>query len=105
MASRARRRLASSTARGYGKDHRNSRETAAKNHHPQDPCARCGHALGPMGPWLAWDHNEARTAYLGFSHSLFPCPVCGRRCNYAAGGEKAGRNKHARRAPLTEDRW
>jgi hypothetical protein len=97
---------ASSTARGYGRaDHRKPREAAALQHHPLDPCARCGHALGSMGPWLHYDHNDARTGHLGFSHGLIPCPVCGVRCNPAAGGLKAGRRKRARNAPAVDDRW
>lgn len=99
------RQKASSTARGYGQSHRKAREAAAKNHHPAAPCARCGHALGPMGPWLHFDHNEARTGYYGFSHGDLPCRVCGQRCNPSAGGLQAGRNKKGIYKPTIADRW
>jgi hypothetical protein len=85
-------RKAKSNARGYGQAHKQARATAAKYHKPSDPCARCGHALGPMGPDLHYDHNDTRTGYLGFSHGHRRCPVCGRRCNIEAGA-RAGRAK------------
>lgn len=73
------------TARGYGAPHQAERRAAAKHHNPADPCARCGHPLGPMGPWLHYDHDDTRTGYLGFSHGDNPCPMCGHRCNKRAG--------------------
>jgi hypothetical protein len=42
-----------------------------------------------MGPWLHYDHNDARSGYLGFSHGDYPCPICGHRCNRRAGALKA----------------
>jgi hypothetical protein len=76
------------TAAGYGNQHQKLRAALAKRHQPTDPCVRCGHALGPMGPWLHLDHNDARTGYLGFSHGG-RCPVCGARCNLKAAAKKA----------------
>src|SRR5215207_11145092 len=79
----------STAARGYGKQHEKARRAAAMVHQPTDPCARCDHPLGPMGPWLHYDHNDARTGYLGFSHGRIPCPICGRKCNLSDGAIKA----------------
>lgn len=81
---------ASTAGRGYGRSHERARAAAALIHSPTDPCVRCGHALGPMGPWLHFDHNDARTGYLGFSHGR-PCQVCGQRCNLKAGAQKGRR--------------
>jgi hypothetical protein len=78
------------TAAGYGNSHQKLRAALAKRHQPTDPCVRCGHALGPMGPWLHLDHNDARTGYLGFSH--------GRRCNVCGRGATSGL-QHAKREP------
>ena len=77
----------------YRYAHTVARRAAAQRHHPNDPCTRCGHPLGPMGRWLHYDHNGARTAYLGFAHGS-PCPYCGQRCNQVAGA-KAGRARQA----------
>jgi hypothetical protein len=98
----------SSAQRGYGTAHSKARAAAALRHQPSDPCARCGHALGPMGPWLHWDHNDQRTGYLGFSHGRRRCPYCGRKCNIRAGAIKGARvrNRRARiRKIITADRW
>lgn len=76
------RRPRSSTERGYGREHQKAREAAAAIHHPEDPCARCGSPLGPMGPQLHYDHNDDRTAYLGFSHAT---------CNSLDGARRGGR--------------
>jgi hypothetical protein len=84
-----RKPIGSSTARGYGKQHQRARTQAAQHHHPSHPCARCGHPLGPMGPWLHLDHNDQGTGYIGFSHGRIPCPVCGRKCNLTDGAIKA----------------
>lgn len=82
---------ASTTARGYGSDHAKARKAAAATHQPTDPCTRCGKPLGPMGPWLHYDHNAQRTGYLGFAHSS---------CNRQAGA-KEGRARQA----STRLRW
>ncbi len=89
----------SSAQRGYGAAHNKARAAAALRHQPSDPCARCGLPLGPMGPWLHWDHTNTRDGYLGFSH---------KRCNIRAGARKGARVRN-RRAKLrkinTADRW
>lgn len=75
------------SSRGVGHEHRKARIEWAKRHDPSDPCVRCGHPLGPMGPNLHLDHNRARDGYLGFSHGR-PCPWCGKPCNLSAGGRE-----------------
>lgn len=97
----------SSTSRGYGKIHRFARAAAALRHQPSDLCARCGHALGPMGPWLHFDHTDERDGYLGFSHGGRDCPVCRARCNLKAGAQKGRRLQGAvkRVVRVIDDRW
>ncbi len=87
----------STTARGYGADHRAARKAAAAQHSPSDPCARCGQPLGPMGPWLHYDHNASRTGYLGFAHA---------RCNRTAGAREGNvRQRQQRRGFRTSYDW
>lgn len=99
---------ASTKARGYGSAHTKARAAAAKVHREDDPCVRCGHPLGPMGPWLHYDHNNQRTGYLGFSHGS-RCPWCGKRCNVKAGASKGARvanyRRKIRKLITTADRW
>ena len=90
------------TERGYDSEHRRERKKRAAEHHPADPCSRCGHALGPMGPWLHLDHSPDRSTWLGFAHGSRPCPVCGRKCNLRAGAQvgrarQGGTNRQANR--------
>jgi hypothetical protein len=73
---------ASTTDRGYGSTHAKARKAAALRHQPTDPCTRCGRPLGPMGPWLHYDHTERRDGYLGFAHAS---------CNRKAGARKGQR--------------
>ncbi len=77
-------------------------------HHPSDPCARCGHALGPMGSHLHYDHDDrdpTRTTYLGFSHGRSPCPECGAKCNELA-ASRAGAGAPPTRQPTRPTlRW
>jgi len=98
---------ASTAGRGYGKDHEKARAAAALMHNPGNPCVRCGHPLGPMGPWLHLDHNAQRTGYLGFSHGHRPCPVCGKRCNLSAGAKVGRRVQKRKPAVITRvvQRW
>lgn len=88
---------ANTTDRGYGSPHVKARRAAAKQHRPTDLCARCHRPLGPMGPWLHYDHTDARDGYLGFSHAS---------CNRKAGARKGARvvNRKAQR-PSTATRW
>lgn len=81
------------TERGYGNDHMKARARAARHHQPTDPCARCGHPLGPWGSWLHLDHSADRTDYLGVSHGSRPCLVCGERCNLVAGAREGRRRQ------------
>lgn len=87
----------------YGSAHAKARAAAARHHQPTDPCTRCGHALGPMGPGLHYDHTDDRRAYAGFAHGS-PCRTCGIRCNVVAGARKGSRNAHRRRN-VSELRW
>lgn len=69
----------------HGSSHATARKQWALRHHEDDPCVRCGHALGPMGPWLHLDHDDYdKTRYRGFAHGSAPCPVCKKRCNLRA---------------------
>jgi hypothetical protein len=50
----------------HGNAHDQARKAYAANHHPADPCVRCGHPLGPMRPGLHLDHDDNdKTKYLG----------------------------------------
>lgn len=95
---------ASTAGRGYGKQHERARAAAAARHDPANPCCRCGHALGPMGPWLHFDHTDSRDGYLGFSHGA-PCPVCGARCNLKAGAKKGRAAQAVPVVRVIADRW
>lgn len=78
----------------YDSRHARARRLAARKHNDQDPCARCGHPLGPMGPNLHYDHDDTDPTgetYLGFAHGSTPCPTCGRRCNIQAGSDEGNR--------------
>lgn len=97
-------RKQNNTAAGYGYTHSQARKKAAARHQPSDPCARCHHALGPIGPHLHYDHNGARTGYLGFSHGSRPCPECGQRCNITAGAREGNRRQRLKRQPRAQSR-
>lgn len=83
---------ASTTTRGYGYQHMQARRAAAARHHPSDPCTRCKRPLGPMGPWLHYDHNATRDGYLGFAHA-----TCNRRAGAHAGRQKQSQPRVKRR--------
>lgn len=76
---------ASSAQRGYDTEHRAARKKAAAAHKPTDLCCRCRRPLGPMGPWLHYDHNASRTGYLGFAHAA---------CNRKAGAREGRRRQN-----------
>jgi len=91
----------------HGSAHDKARKAAALAHHDSDPCARCGHPLGPMGSHLHLDHHDSdKRIYLGFSHGT-RCPTCGVKCNLRAAGQlgrarqKAARQPPRPRAPRT----
>jgi hypothetical protein len=83
----------------YGTAHQAARRAYAAKHQPDDPCVRCGHALGPIGPWLHLDHNAQRTGYLGFSHGSRRCPTCGKRCNLRAAALVANTRRAGAKPP------
>jgi hypothetical protein len=99
----------STTARGYGATHQTARRLALTHHHPSHPCPRCGLPLGPAYGWryvktrrtvaygslLDYDHNGARTGYLGLSHA--------NQCNRSAGARKG--NTPRRRRVVTSRSW
>lgn len=88
----------------HGVAHMRARRRYAARHHPLDPCARCGHPLGPMGPGLHLDHDDHdKRVYIGFSHGA-PCPTCGIPCNLRAAGQLGRERQQAQRlgpSPLT----
>ncbi|MGZ4516698.1 MAG: hypothetical protein ACXVXN_02085 [Mycobacteriaceae bacterium] len=77
--------------------HAKARKQWAARHSPSDPCYRCGHALGPMGPHLHLDHDDYdKTIYRGFSHA---------KCNLSAAGNLGrARQQAARRGETTVKR-
>ena len=81
------------TEAGYGWTHAKARAAAAARHKTTDLCVRCRQPLGPMGPWLHYDHNRARNGYLGFSH---------RRCNIRAAALEGNRRQALQRGRVTQ---
>ena len=74
--------------RARAAEHRRVREAMLAAAVPGETlCARCKHAL-EEGDRVQADHDDQGDGYLGLSHSS-PCRICGRRCNQAAGGERA----------------
>lgn len=103
-------RRGTTTARGYGQQHTKARAAAFARLPEVSPCCRCGK---PMFKWakdkhgksaLHYDHNAARTGYLGFAHAL-----CNRRAGAAAGQAAARRiprkNKDAAPHTWTSRAW
>jgi hypothetical protein len=83
----------------YDPDHARTRKTAFTALPEYSPCVRCGRSmwkwatekpdrLGRTRSALHYDHNHARTGYLGFSHQL---------CNVKAGAAHGARIANARR--------
>lgn len=86
---------ASTTARGYGADHRAERArwaplVAAGN----ATCWRCGHPIAPHAPWDLGHDDWDRTRYRGPEH---------RRCNRTAAARKG--NRLRRRTARVTRRW
>lgn len=75
-------RQGSTTARGYGSDHKRLRAAGLASAYGT-ACARCGQVM-VEGQDLDLDHTDARDGYRGFSH---------RRCNRAAGARKGNANR------------
>ena len=73
----------------YDVRHKRARAEAARVHSPENPCTRCGQPLGPMGPWLHYDHNDTGTGYLGFAHAP---------CNYKAGARRGRQSQREARS-------
>lgn len=90
----------------HGWPHQKARKAWAAQHHPDDPCVRCGHPLGPMNSHLHLDHDDHdKSRYLGFSHGDQPCPWCGRKCNLRAGSLVGNATQHATRHGATDLTW
>lgn len=96
---------ASTTARGYGRDHQREAERRRKTLTPADPCGYCGRPLGPerlpgdrASRWQL-PHNRQRTVYLpGMWHAS---------CNLREGAIEGNRRaalKRARQRP-TPRNW
>lgn len=85
-------------ARGYDTAHRKARDAAAAKHHPSDACCRCGLPLGPMGPWLHYDHSDDRSRYLGFSHGS-----CNIRQGARVGNARGRERQRLRYTPTGND--
>jgi hypothetical protein len=85
---------ASSTARGYDYQHRKLRALRLPYAYGT-PCVRCGESMLP-GQALEFDHNDARTGYLGFSHA---------DCNRKAGAQKGRRLQIVKPRRKVVDRW
>jgi hypothetical protein len=74
------RKTVNTTKGGWGNQHQKLRKQLLPQAYGK-PCVRCGQ---PMQPWqeLHLDHNDDRTGWLGFSHSV---------CNLRAAAKKARR--------------
>lgn len=68
----------STTARGYGSRHQQTRRALLPKAYGT-PCSRCGETM-EQGQELDLDHTDDRRGYIGFSHST---------CNRSAAGQKA----------------
>jgi hypothetical protein len=77
------RKQASSSARGYGGEHKMLRRKALAELVDGSPCPRCGGAMH-AGQDLDLDHADDGTGYLGLSHS---------ECNRRAGAIRANRRR------------
>lgn len=84
-----RRRLASTTARGYGFEHvKLRRRWAVRVATGAVACSRCGRLISASAAWHL-DHRDDRNGYLGPAH---------RRCNLVAAARKTNRIRRARSA-------
>ena len=92
------RSKASTTARGYGAEHQQLRAQLLPSAYGK-PCTRCGKPLLP-GQALHFDHNDARTGYLGFAHAW-----CNKRAGARKGSRIAHRKAKAKASITTYTRW
>lgn len=83
----------------YDGNHARARKAAAAKHQPDDPCTRCHKPLGPMGPWLHYDHTDNGVGYLGFAHA-----ACNRRAGAIAGNRAQQHTRRTRHA-ATPQPW
>jgi hypothetical protein len=87
--------MASTTARGYGWTHQRIRAALIATYSPEQPCWRCGGALGPFPELLDLGHVDGdKTRYAGLEH---------RWCSRAAGARYG--NQLRRRRPVRSRQW
>jgi hypothetical protein len=80
---------ASTTARGYGIEHKRLRDKWRKVVEAGEAtCSRCGRWIAPGSSWHL-DHSDDRSGYIGASHA---------RCNVGAANKRRARK--ARKPPL-----
>jgi len=88
------RKLAKTTARGYGAEHKAARQRMQRMVDAgQAVCSICSGHINPGEPWDA-DHTDDRTGYRGPAHM---------RCNRRAGAIKG--NRIRRGLIATPRRW
>ncbi|HEX5347838.1 MAG TPA: hypothetical protein VFW64_12190 [Pseudonocardiaceae bacterium] len=96
---------ATTAQRGYDSLHQRRRRAAFNALPEYTPCARCGQQMWkwqtePIGRTgrtrsaLHYDHNGARTGYLGFS-----CADCNRKAGASAGGKIVAQRQQRRTRP------
>lgn len=76
----------STTARGYGYEHRRIRQALLAALVPGTPCPHCQRPMQP-GMDLDLDHTDDRSGYRGLAH---------RSCNRRAGAHKRNRQRPTR---------
>jgi hypothetical protein len=80
--------MATTTQRGYGWQHQQLRAALLASYHPEDPCWRCGHALGPWPELLDLGHVDGdKNRYAGLEHRW-----CSRRAGAKYGNRLRGRD-------------
>lgn len=61
-------RRGTTTQRGYGWQHQQTRADAVRHLDPTAPCPRCGQPLGDNPDALDLGHTDDRTGYTGLEH-------------------------------------
>lgn len=98
------KRIKQPRAQIHGSAHAQARKQWAARHDPQDPCARCGRPLGPMGPNLHLDHHDRdKTRYIGFSHAACNTRRAGQLGRAQQKARAAARRQDVIRAPATRN--